>query len=183
MKIPPPEIKPHDRASTIQQIKQQMKAETIKEVLKTSGIAAVDRASLSVLERPLELVYRAAIDKLNEMLEPTLGPKAIESAAESPMEFTSEATAGRIVSLSTAFFAAFKAQHPDEEEAAVLTHFMEVIRSGIEQGFAEARDILDGLGVLEGDIKADVDRTYELVQDGLSAFEKGFGSKEEDESV
>jgi hypothetical protein len=179
MKIPPPEIKPQDRAHAIQQIQQQMKAHAIKEVLKTSGISAADRATLGVLERPLELVYRAAIDKLNEMLEPTLGPNAIETAAESELEFTPEATAGRIVSLSTGFFEAFKAQHPDEDEGEVLTHFMEVIRSGIDQGFAEARDILDGLGVLEGDIKANVDRTYELVQEGLQSFEQRFGGEEE----
>ncbi len=182
MKIPPPEINPHDRASAIRQIQQQMQAHTARELLKTTGIAATDRTTLSVQERPLELVYRAAIDKLNEMLEPTLGPNAIETAAESQMEFTPEATAGRIVSLSTGFFEAFKSQHPGEEEDAVLAHFMEVIRSGIEQGFGEAREILDGLGVLEGDIEADIDRTYELVQEGLNNFEEGFGTKDDDEN-
>jgi hypothetical protein len=176
MKIPNAAVNAQDRARTIQQIQQEMKSQTLREVLKSSGINASDRTSLSVQDRPLELVYRAAIDKLNQMLEPTLGPDAIQSAAQSEMDFTPEATAERIVSLSTGFYEAFKAQHPGEEENAVLTHFMDVIRSGIEQGFAEARDILDGLGVLDGQIKDDVDRTYDLVQEGLKSFEQGKGS-------
>lgn len=49
-----------------------------------------------------------------------------------------------------------------------------MIRKGIEQGFAEARDILASLQVLEGNILEDVDRTYELVQEGLNNFETEF---------
>ena len=48
--------------------------------------------------------------------------------------------------------------------------FVEVISQGIEQGFNEARDILDGLAVLEGDIAATIDTTFELVQLGLQEF-------------
>jgi hypothetical protein len=172
MKTPPPEAAARERAELLQQMQQKMREQTTREVLKSGAITAADRSSLGIGERPLELVYRAAMQKLNEMLQAEFGPNAIETAAASEVAFTPEATAGRIVSLSTGFYAAFKAHHPNEDEASVLQHFMEVIRSGIEQGFAEARDILDGLGVLEGKIKEDVDRTYELVQAGLQRFEQ-----------
>ncbi|RDH89593.1 MAG: hypothetical protein DIZ77_00365 [endosymbiont of Seepiophila jonesi] len=46
-----------------------------------------------------------------------------------------------------------------------------IIRDAIEQGFAEAREILDGLSVLEGDISANIDTTFELVLEGLERFE------------
>lgn len=39
---------------------------------------------------------------------------------------------------------------------------------GVEQGFAEARKILDGMGVLSGSIAADIDQTYDLIQQGLT---------------
>lgn len=39
---------------------------------------------------------------------------------------------------------------------------------GVEQGFAEARKILDGMGVLAGNIAADIDKTYNLIQTGLA---------------
>lgn len=46
-------------------------------------------------------------------------------------------------------------------------------RDGVEQGFQEARDILDGLGVLQGDIADNVDKTYALIQDGLDRLAAG----------
>ncbi|WP_040640888.1 DUF5610 domain-containing protein [Halopseudomonas pelagia] len=39
---------------------------------------------------------------------------------------------------------------------------------GVEQGFKEARKILDGMGVLAGNIAADIDQTYDLIQSGLA---------------
>jgi hypothetical protein len=51
-----------------------------------------------------------------------------------------------------------------------LNDFIELIGGGIDKGFAEARQILDGLKVLEGDIASNIDKTYELVQVGLKAF-------------
>ncbi len=163
-----------NRQQAITELKQQMAAHTKHELLKTTGVGS-DQASLEVKERPLELVYRAAIEKLNEALESELGPNAIQTASDSGMDFTPEATAERIVSLSTGFYEAFKARHLDEDEAAVFQKFMETIGSGIKQGFEEAKEILDGLGVLEGDIKGDVDTTYELVLEGLKRFEQQSG--------
>lgn len=60
--------------------------------------------------------------------------------------------------------------HSDMSQEEALTSFTDIISGGIDKGFAEARDILDGLGVLEGDIAANIDRTYSLVQDGLKSF-------------
>ena len=60
------------------------------------------------------------------------------------------------------------------EEA--LVKFTDIISGGIAQGFAEARDILDGLQVLEGDIASNIDKTYDLVQTGLAAFIENFNN-------
>ncbi|WP_395406459.1 DUF5610 domain-containing protein [Pseudoduganella sp. UC29_106] len=50
---------------------------------------------------------------------------------------------------------------------------MDTIKGGVEQGFKEARDILQGLNVLGGDVAANIDKTYELVMKGFDSFAKG----------
>ena len=51
-----------------------------------------------------------------------------------------------------------------------VSSFMLKIGDAIDQGFKEASDILSGLKVLEGDIAAGVDQTYELIQQKLAQF-------------
>lgn len=52
----------------------------------------------------------------------------------------------------------------------MLRDFIDVIRGGFEQGFNEARDILSGLGVFNGQVEADVMKTRELVLQGYDRF-------------
>jgi hypothetical protein len=61
-------------------------------------------------------------------------------------------------------------QHPELNEDDARLSFADLIKGGIDQGFAQARDILDGVGVLEGDIASAIDATYSLVMQGLEAF-------------
>lgn len=48
-------------------------------------------------------------------------------------------------------------------------------REGIEKGFAEARKILKGMGVLTGQIASDVDATYDKITAGLDKLDKTYG--------
>ena len=143
-----------------------------------ASILAATEANLSAKDQPLALVLRATIDKLNTILEADLGSNAIEAGIESGLDVSPDATAERIVSLATAAFPAFQEANPDESGEELLTHFMDVIGEGIKQGFSEAQDILQGLGVLEGDIASNIDLTFELVQEKLDAFQQGFSEEE-----
>ena len=149
--------------------------------LNASIIQSASEVSLSSGNKPLHLLFSAAVDKLNEILAPELGENAIQKAAEKPEDFTPEKTAERIVSFATAFYGAYSEQHPEMEEEERLNSFMELIGGGIDQGFGEARDILAGLKVLEGPVKEGVDKTYDLVQQGLQAFRDSILGKEEKE--
>ncbi|MFW1678647.1 DUF5610 domain-containing protein [Pontibacter sp. JAM-7] len=126
--------------------------------------------TFSAANEPLALTLKTAIEQINEVLAEDVGPRAIETSVESGADFTPEATAERIVSLSTALLERYAQANPDLEGTELVDQFVSVISGGIEQGFTEARDILTGLGVLEGDVATNVDRTYDLVQDGLRAF-------------
>ena len=137
------------------------------------NVAILESAQVTIgaVDEPLSLLLKTAIDSINEVLAPELGEDAIQKAADSGLDVSPEATAERIVSLSTNFYNAFKQQHPGEDESTVLQNFIDTISGGIEKGFNEARNILEGLQVLEGDIATDIDKTFTLVQEKLAAFE------------
>ncbi len=117
---------------------------------------------------PLALVLKSAITGINEQLAPQFGENAIQNAAG--QDNSPEATAERIVSLSTGFFEAFKKQNPELSEDAAASKFLDTIKGGIEKGFGEAKDILQGLKVLNGEVASNIDKTYDLVQQGLAKF-------------
>lgn len=134
-------------------------------------LQAHQQASLSSRNEPLSLLYKTALEALRQELEPILGGQTIEEAHENGLNTSPEATAERIVSLSTGFFAQFKEQNPEMTASEQTEHFSDIISKGIDKGFSEAREILDGLQVLtEGNIAENIDKTYELVQQGLQAF-------------
>jgi len=135
---------------------------------------AILRASMEVSIQSgndsMQLLYRAAIDRINGLLEPTLGPDAI--AAASSQDNSPEGTAGRILAQSTAFFDAYAAQHKNKDPETVLRDFVSLVRGGFEKGYGEAFDILSGLGVMGDDspIQAGVQQTFALVQKGYDDF-------------
>jgi hypothetical protein len=59
-------------------------------------------------------------------------------------------------------------------DSAQLQKNLQQFRDGVEKGFADARKILDGLGVLNGKVAADIDDTYARIQDGLGALDKHY---------
>lgn len=144
--------------------------------------ASIMQASLNVSigseNEPLALLYKTAITNINEALKGQYGDDAIQNAAS--QDNSAEATASRIVSLSTGFFDAYKKQNPGMDDDTALTKFMDTISGGMEKGFKEARDILGGLKVLNGDIASNIDKTYELVQKGYADFIAAHSSKKDD---
>ena len=144
--------------------------------------AAIIQSSIDVSSAsssPQGLVLKAALEGINDALKASMGDNAIQNTYDSGLDVSPEATADRIVSLSTAFFDAYKGQNPNLSEEEALTKFIDVISGGIDTGFGEARDILSGLSVLEGDIATNIDSTYDLVQEKLQAFIDSFSEPEE----
>ncbi|RFP08641.1 MULTISPECIES: DUF5610 domain-containing protein [unclassified Duganella] len=139
-----------------------------KAQLNVSIVQASLTVSLNSSNDPLSVVLKTALTGINEALKDDFGDNAIQNAVS--QDNTPEGTASRIVSLSTAFYEAFKQQHPGEEGDAVLNKFMDTLKKGVDQGFKEARGVLDGLKVLNGDVASNIDKTYELVQKGYADF-------------
>ena len=134
--------------------------------------SAIVQSTMSVAlnagNTPLALLLRSAINGINEALQPTLGKDAVQNAAS--QDNSPEATASRIVGMSTAFYDAYRQQNKLEDNEQSRAQFVDVIRGGFEQGFKEAQQVLAGLKVLGGDVAAGIDRTYELVMRGFDDF-------------
>lgn len=81
-----------------------------------------------------------------------------------------QATADRIVAFATNFYGNYRERNKDLTEEQAMDDFMQKIGRGIDQGFADAKDILKGLQQLEGKVASDIDETYELIQQGLQTF-------------
>lgn len=151
--------------------KKQLNAAIIESSLKFSTTAG---------EQPLSLLLKTALQGINEALKEAGVESNVEDTFESGIDFSPEATAERIVSFSTQLLGSYREQHPEMEEEELLTSFTEIIGGGIDQGFSEAKDILGGLKVLEGDIADSIDKTYALVQAGLKSFVDAFNKAEEE---
>jgi hypothetical protein len=140
-----------------------------KQQLNISILQASAQVSISAGDQPQSLLFRSAIDRINDLLASELGPNAIQNAAVS-QDNSPEATAGRILSLSTGFYDSYVKQHPGEDPEQVAQNFVNVIRKGFEQGYREATNILEGLGVFTGNVKSGVESTFDLVQKGYDDF-------------
>ena len=144
--------------------------------------AAIMESSLkfsnTIGDNPQSLLLKTALQGINEALKAGGVENTVEEAYESGIDFSPEATAERIVASSTQFFGAYQEQHPEMGKEESLVAFVDIIKGGIEQGFGEAKDILEGLKVLEGDIATNIDKTYELVQEGLQSFADSFSDKQ-----
>jgi len=151
--------------------KKQLNAAILESSLKFSN---------SIGDQPLSLLLKTALQGINEALKAGGAESNVEDVYESGIDFTPEATAERIVAFSTQFLGTYQEQHPEMSEEESLAAFVDVIKAGIEQGFGEAKDILGGLKVLDGEIATNIDKTYELVQQGLQTFIDSFSQAEEE---
>jgi len=149
---------------------QTQKTASPKQKFNIAILQAHQDVSISTKNEPLALVYKAAIEGINKELETELGEDAIEKGYESGLDVSPEATAERILSFSIGLFPLYQQQHPQLSEQEQADKFVSIISGGIDTGFSEAREILDGLGVLEGEIAENIDKTYDIIQDGLATF-------------
>jgi hypothetical protein len=134
-----------------------------KQILEASA-----NVSLASGQQSQALLFRSAIEHINSLLGPELGANAIQAAAG--QDNSAEATANRILSLSTAFYDAYAAKHKGDDPEQVAKDFVELIRGGFEKGYGEAKEILQGLKVFNGAVESGVTKTYELVQQGYDNF-------------
>ncbi|WP_350431650.1 DUF5610 domain-containing protein [Shewanella sp. H8] len=154
-----------------------------RQMMNNTILAAQEEVSIAAGDKSMALLYRAAIEAINEELAPTLGEDSVQKSIDSGVDYSPEATADRILSFATKFFSVHQQQNSSMGLDEQVDSFVVKIGDAIGQGFKEASDILSGLKVLEGDIATNIDKTYELIQQGLAQFKQDNSSKDESQSV
>ncbi len=122
-----------------------------------------DKVSIGFLtpEKTQALLNHEIADKLKKFYK----DEGIELKGLKADDFTPEKVSERILG----FVSGRILSETDSDKQKEL---LEQARKGIEQGFAEAREILEGLSVLNGKVKEDADSTYDLIQQGLEQLDK-----------
>jgi len=132
--------------------------------------------SLKSDNKSMSLLYKTITASIEKRLADDDSVKAApeKTNANKPysqdQDTSPQATADRIVAFATNFYANYRERNQDLSEEAAMDDFMAKIGGGIDQGFADAKDILKGLQQLEGKVASDIDETYELIQQGLQSF-------------
>lgn len=109
-------------------------------------------------------------DKLNSMFEEAGMDTSVGSLLEAGADFSPAATAQRIVDFATGFFGQFQNNNAETGGSEQLDGFATLIKGAIEEGFASAQDILQGLGEIASGIQSDIDETFELTMKGIDDF-------------
>lgn len=121
-----------------------------------------DEVSISMLtpEKTQALLNRQIAEKLKDRF----AEEGIELKDLQAQDFTPEKVSERILSFVSGRILS-------EQDTDKQSQLMEQAREGIERGFAEAKEILDSLDVLNGKVKDDIDSTYDLIQQGLARLQ------------
>ncbi|OEC35659.1 hypothetical protein A7D27_26230 [Pseudomonas sp. 1D4] len=101
-----------------------------------------------------------------------LGIDPATLAGKTQDDYTPDKVAGRILDFVGGRIQAEAANGADPEK---LQKMLDQARQGVEKGFAEAKKILQGMGVLGGKIASDIEDTFQRVQDGLDRIGSTYG--------
>lgn len=119
----------------------------------------VQRSGSEIDMAPLKVVGAEVLSRLEKVLK----TEGIDLRGLAESDFTPEKIAERIMSSVQAAFGRFR-QAQQKSDAG---RFFSEVREGLEKGFSEARNILRGLGALQGKIAGDVDKTQDLTMQRL----------------
>jgi hypothetical protein len=100
-----------------------------------------------------------------------LEPGALDGKRE---DFTPDKVADRVLGFIEQ---RLKSEAAAGADTTKLEGLLAQAREGVEKGFAEARKILDGMGVLKGKVAEDIDATYDKIQNGLKGLESSYAPK------
>lgn len=161
-----------DAASTSEVKEQQKPTESsMRASLNAQIIEASLKVSIQVGDNPQGLLFRTSLESIYESIggfKSNINPDykmPSMNDANNPYA-TPEGTANVILSFSLGLYAQYSQSHQGEDEAQTATNFIELVRGGFEKGYGEAVDILKALSVFDGNIKSDIEKTWELVQKG-----------------
>ena len=145
------------------------------EIIKSIELKSDKKEKSEELVESLYFTAQEVIGKLNDILKIEL-PNGVESL--NPDDYTPEKTAENIVSQLSALFEVYSKQNKDKSSEELVDSFMKAARKGVEQGYGEAFDILEGIGAFDiNGVKDGVEKTYTLINEKLNKLEESLMSR------
>ena len=118
------------------------------------------------------VLQNALEDRLQAAFETAGLDIPVAELPTSGLDTSPEATARNIVDFAVGFYGQYTANHQDGEAQARLEGFVALIKGAVEEGFAEAREILSGIGKIPQEVGASIDETFELTMKGIDEFKE-----------
>ena len=143
--------------------------------VRSAGSGSADQVDISLtgnmtIQAANGILKDSLIDKINQVFEEAGMDVTVEEMEDLGEEMTPEATAGRIVAFATSFLESFKANHVEEAPTARIEGFIALIRDAISDGFARARDFLEGITKLSETVDESINKTFEITNTLLDEF-------------
>jgi hypothetical protein len=138
-------------------------------------LASLASSAMRAPQQNNSAATRAAVDPqqtLANRLAERLGLKPGDLSAKAE-DYSPAKVAERILGFVGGNMAREAAEGADSEQ---LQKHLQEFRKGVEKGFADARKILDGMGVLNGQVAANIDDTYQRIQDGLGELDQRYAA-------
>lgn len=138
-------------------------------------LASLASSAMRAPQQNNSAAARTAVDPqqtLANRLAERLGLKPGDLSAKAE-DYSPAKVAERILGFVGGNMAREAAAGADSEQ---LQKHMQEFRKGVEKGFADARKILDGMGVLNGQVAANIDDTYQRIQDGLGELDQRYAA-------
>ena len=116
-------------------------------------------------QEPLQLLVRVLAARLHQTFGVTPAPRPLTSAIEQTL--TPELACARILLLLNAAFANYKTAQPNQDQRELGVIFINIANDALQQGYAETRQLLGNLAMLEGTVVKDIDKTIALIDHAL----------------
>lgn len=162
--------------ASLQQTRAPARAPSTQSPTVAALAAGTDAADVVELGTAVDANFATRVlqDSLQERLDAALKEAGVDTSAEdllaSGLDTSPEATARRIVDFSTSFLSAYTANHPKDEAGARLDSFIALIKKAVDEGFSGARDLLSRVGEVPDEVNEGIDRTHDLVMQGIDNF-------------
>lgn len=136
----------------------------------TNASSIVERSQTSVLSfNVLNKVIAGKLQGLDPQAPP---PPQADAAEQSPFDF--KEIAKNVLSFVEKALQKAKSNGADDDKLASM---LDKARQGIEDGFGQAREELEGMGQLNDEIEQGIGKSYDAIQDGLAKIEENlFGT-------
>ena len=135
---------------------------------KAENLALADLSPQDARSFSSQLIVERFSLSITMQTQSSVPPPEIDPA--SAMDFSAEATAERIFSFSISLFGVYQSQNPDESAESALANFEQLVQDAIDEGFGEARNILEELGSLDEQTAEFLDETHSILQLLLDKF-------------